>query len=97
MYQPKLYQKYDCYEQESSREYSISNWKEILTFHYQYKLEGSFDLFPRMHIRSVTTYTTRLNDYEPMNSVVSPENWNGSSLNIIMQITAYRMIHWFDT
>ena len=41
MNQPKLYQKYDCYEQESSREYSISNWKEILTFHYHYKLEGS--------------------------------------------------------
>ena len=32
-----------------------------------------------MHVRSVKN-TTKLNDYEPLDIIVSPENWDGSSL-----------------
>ena len=46
----------------------------------QNKLEGSFNLFPGMHIRSVTKCTTRLHDYEPMYIIVSPENLDRGSL-----------------
>ena len=75
----------------------------------QNKLEGSFNLFPGMHIRSVTKCTTRLHDYEPMYIIVSPENLDRGPLaaesrritpnqsNSHLWSFTYKVIHWLNT
>ena len=80
-----------------------------MTFHSQYKLERSFDLFHRMHVRSVSKYTSRLNDYEPMYIIVSPENLDRGSLAAESRLITpnqakpnlwsitYRVIQWLST
>ena len=62
-----------------------------------------------MHVRSVSKYTSRLNDYEPMYIIVSPENLDRGSLaaesrlitpnrakSHLWSIT-YRVIQWLST
>ena len=62
-----------------------------------------------MHVKSVSKYTSRLNDYEPMYIIVSPENLDRGSLaaesrlitpnqakSHLWSIT-YRVIQWLST
>ena len=62
-----------------------------------------------MHVKSVSKYTSRLNDYEPMYIIVSPENLDRGPLAAeSRRITpnqakshlwsfTYKVIHWLST